>query len=237
MVQVKAMGDVLSSAKTLRIKFKKVGNLQYISHLDLVRTFHKMLIRVGMPLWYTEGFNPKPKMVFAFSMSVGLQSECEFLDVKINRELDTESVKEALNLTSTDELVIEEVYFPETKFTDIRYADYVIDLECEEYPENIEALVKDILSAKPLLINKFTKAGEKEVDISPLVDKVTVHEIKDGHLKIELTLYSENGNFLNPEYFLTLLKERAGILSGDLLKNRYTIMRKCAYDADRKAFL
>ncbi len=236
MVQVKTMGDLLPSAKTLRMRFKKTGNLQYISHLDLVRTFHKMLVRVGMPLWYTEGFNPKPKMVFAFSMSVGLQSECEFLDVKINRELDTDSVKEALNLTSTDELVIEEVYFPETKFTDIRYADYVIDFECESYPDNIEKLAEEVLTAKPLLVNKFTKAGEKEVDISPLVDKASVSELKDGHLVIELTLYSENGNFLNPEYFMTVLKDKTGILSGDLLKNRYSIMRKAVYGADRKTF-
>ena len=49
----------------LRVKFKKVGALQYVSHLDLVRTMHKIIVRAKLPLWYTEGFNPKPKMVFA----------------------------------------------------------------------------------------------------------------------------------------------------------------------------
>ena len=49
----------------IRLKFKKTGRLQYISHLDLVRTMHKVIIRAGLPLWYTEGFNPKPKMIFA----------------------------------------------------------------------------------------------------------------------------------------------------------------------------
>ena len=42
----------------IRVKFKKVGNLQYISHLDLVRTMHKVIVRAKLPLWYTEGFNP-----------------------------------------------------------------------------------------------------------------------------------------------------------------------------------
>ncbi|MBE6696393.1 MAG: DUF2344 domain-containing protein, partial [Ruminococcaceae bacterium] len=59
MVQVKITGEKFEPSKTLRVKFKKTGNLQYISHLDLVRTVHKMLVRVKMPLWYTEGFNPK----------------------------------------------------------------------------------------------------------------------------------------------------------------------------------
>ena len=47
----------------IRIKFNKKGDLQYISHLDLVRTMQKALKRAGLNMWYTEGFNPKPKMV------------------------------------------------------------------------------------------------------------------------------------------------------------------------------
>ncbi len=62
----------------IRLKFKKTGNLQYISHLDLVRTMHKVIVRADLPLWYTEGFNPKPKMIFAAPLSIGTESLSEF---------------------------------------------------------------------------------------------------------------------------------------------------------------
>ena len=49
----------------LRLRFRKTGRLRYISHLDLVRTMTKAVSRAKLPVWYTQGFNPVPKMVFA----------------------------------------------------------------------------------------------------------------------------------------------------------------------------
>ena len=88
----------VNSSYTIRFKFKKVGSLQYISHLDLVRTMHKIVVRSGLPLKYTEGFNPKPKMVFAAPLSIGTESLCEFLDVRLSERVD-ESVAKAQRST------------------------------------------------------------------------------------------------------------------------------------------
>ena len=237
MVQVKITDEKFEPSKTLRIKFKKTGNLQYISHLDLVRTVHKMLVRVKMPLWYTEGFNPKPKMVFSSSMSIGLQSECEFLDVKITHALDLESVTAALNACSTDELVFLSAYYPTVKFTEIRWASYHISIETENPPENLAVLCKEVLAGKPLVVNKYTKSGEKDIDISPSVFDVEAAEGSDGKIEIDLMIYSENGSFLNPEYLITALKDKLGILSGDLLKNKYSVIRRCIYDENKNVFM
>ena len=46
--------------RTLRVFFEKRGNIRYISHLDLMRTMTRAIRRSGIPLWYTEGFNPHP---------------------------------------------------------------------------------------------------------------------------------------------------------------------------------
>ena len=72
----------------LRFKFRKGGSLQYVSHLDLVRTMHKVIVRAKLPLWYTEGFNPKPKMIFAAPLSIGTESLCEFMDIRMNEQID-----------------------------------------------------------------------------------------------------------------------------------------------------
>ena len=101
---VKFTLPLLDAPRTLRVRFRKVGNLQYISHLDLQRTFSRVLVRAGLPLWYTKGFNPHIKMVFGMPLPVGSESECEFLDIRIEREMSEAEVMARLNAELTDEL-------------------------------------------------------------------------------------------------------------------------------------
>ena len=68
----------------VRIKFSKVGDLMFISHLDLARTMQKIILRSGIDIWYSEGFNPQPKMVFALPLPTGAESVCELLDITLN---------------------------------------------------------------------------------------------------------------------------------------------------------
>ena len=56
---------LLEQPITVRLKFRKVGSLQYISHLDLQRTFNRVISRACIPVWYTKGFNPHIKLVFS----------------------------------------------------------------------------------------------------------------------------------------------------------------------------
>ena len=116
----------LPRPQDVRIRFSKTGALQYISHLDLVRTMHKALVRAGFPLWYTEGYNPHPKLVFAIPLSVGVESLCEFLDVRVTHGFDTAAAKAALTAQLTEEIGIADVYFPTTKLKDIAWLDYTV---------------------------------------------------------------------------------------------------------------
>ena len=79
--------------KAVRLKFCKIGKLQYISHLDLQRTFNRILVRACIPVWYTQGFNPHIKLVFSTPLSVGSESLCEYLDIKLAREIPFEEIK------------------------------------------------------------------------------------------------------------------------------------------------
>ena len=91
------MVQVNNTPITLRVKFCKVGNLQYISHLDLVRTMMKIIVRANLPLWYTEGFNPKPKLTFATPLSIGTESVCEFMDIRLTEKIEPQKAIDALN--------------------------------------------------------------------------------------------------------------------------------------------
>ena len=176
-------------------------------------------------------------MVFSSSMSIGLQSECEFLDVKITHDVELESVTDALNACSTDELVFLSAYYPTVKFTEIRWASYHISIETENPPENLACRCKEVLAGKPLVVNKFTKSGEKDIDISPSVFDVEASDTEYGKAEIDLMIYSENGSFLNPEYLINALKDKLGILRGDLLKNKYSVVRTCIYDENKNVFI
>ena len=112
----------LTPPRTVRLKFCKVGTLQYISHLDLQRTFNRIINRACLPVWYTKGFNPHIKLVFSTPLSVGAQSVCEYLDIRIDREMSCEEIKERLNAEMTDEFYITDAYLPSSDFSEIAWA-------------------------------------------------------------------------------------------------------------------
>ncbi len=70
-------------AMRVRIGYRKLGRAAYASHLDLVRSFPRMLRRVGLPLYYSEGFRPLPKLTFGPALPVGTSSLCEHVDVRL----------------------------------------------------------------------------------------------------------------------------------------------------------
>ena len=137
-------------SETIRIKFQKIGSLQFISHLDLIRTMNKVLKRAGVPLWYSEGFNPHPKLVFALTVSVGAESICELLDVRVTEHIDPQETKMRLNQELTEELKVLDVYYPETKFSDVSSAAY-------RFTFDQEITGAEKLFASPCMILKKSK--------------------------------------------------------------------------------
>jgi radical SAM-linked protein len=75
-----------------RIRFRKGGDLRLLSHHDLMRTFERMLRRAGLPFRSTEGFHPKPRMVFALSLSLGAVGLEEVVELELTEELQPDIV-------------------------------------------------------------------------------------------------------------------------------------------------
>ena len=70
-----------------RIRFRKTAALRLISHHDLMRCFERMLRRAGLPFHSSEGFNPKPRMVFALSLGLGIVGADEIVELELEEEL------------------------------------------------------------------------------------------------------------------------------------------------------
>ncbi len=219
----------------VRVKFKKVGRLQFVSHLDLVRTMMKVIVRARLPLRFSEGFNPKPKLSFAAPLSTGVQSVCEFMDIKLNYKIPESEVVERLNRNLTDELFAIEAYYPETKFTDLAYLSYAIEMELKDASDELAQRICDAL-ASALPIMKKGKSGEREVDISEMIKEAHC-EYAEGKIKLRCVLSSSPSAFLTPELMMKALRVRLGILSPENIADEgYTVMREEAYFADMKPF-
>ncbi len=218
---------LLEAPQTVRIKFCKIGNLQFISHLDLQRTFHRILVRANIPMWYTQGFNPHAKLVFGVPLSVGTESMCEMADLRLERKIDLESIKEQMNEQLTDEMYVIDVYYPTTKFADIAYADYTITLKSPLITKNSEDVYKKLFSS-PIIMTKKSKSGEKGVDITSFIKHISF-DADDGVMKVNTILSAGNTENLNPEYIITALKNN-GLFTADPEIESYRIMRNKVYD-------
>lgn len=221
----------LAEPRTLRVRFRKVGNLQYISHLDLQRTFNRVLVRAGLPLWYTKGFNPHIKMVFGMPLPVGSESECEMLDIRIEREMSCDEVKARLNAELTDELCVLEVYPATEKFTAIAFAEYEYTVVTTGADAALAARVEAALQGGGLTVTKKGKSGEKEIDLSAHILSSEVR-FDQGVISICAKLSCAEGKYISPEALITALRAQTGILSGDPTKEHYRILRRRALLAD-----
>ncbi len=219
---------MLESPITVRIKFCKVGNLQFVSHLDLQRTFHRVLVRANIPMWYTQGFNPHAKLVFGLPLSVGTESMCEMADLRIERKISLEDIKNQLNAQLTDEMYVLEAYYPTTKFADIAYADYSITIKSDKIDENT-AMKATGLFLSPLMMMKKSKSGEKEVDITSFIKRIEFESTK-GSLTAKAVLSAGSTENLNPEYIVTALRQ-SDALKDELSDINYRIMRNKVYDS------
>src|ERR1043165_7682483 len=93
----------------IRITFVKQGALRYTGHLDLHKLWERALRRAELPLAYSQGFHPQPKMNMAAALPLGFSSRCEVMDMKLEREIPLDNLPIRLNTTLPSGLQVVEV--------------------------------------------------------------------------------------------------------------------------------
>ncbi len=217
----------LDTPVTMRVIFQKTGNLQYFSHLDLQRTWQRVLVRASIPMWYTQGFNPHSKIVFGVPLSVGAEGIEEMVDLRIDREITPAEMKAQLNAELTGEMQVSEVYIPKTAFADISWATYEITLAPADSATEKACAINAVFApgAEPVVMTKRSKSGDKEIDILPLVHSLKATADVNGSIHIRTTLRAGNTENLNPEYIIKAIRDRTGLLPEGDLTAWYRILR------------
>ena len=221
------MDDIHPQSKTLtaRIGFYKVGDMQFISHLDLQRFMKRAFVRSGLPIWFSEGFNPHPKMVFSTPLSIGIQSECEFADIKMTAPVTPAEIVDALNPCMPDTLQLFYAAPPVHKMTDIGYASYDIRITHKKNSADTASAL-DALFSKPLILTKKSKAGDRDTDITPFIKSAhTDFDPTTGEMTLHCLLCADNANFLNPEYLMRGAERELGLTFDDPTSAWYETIR------------
>ena len=192
--------------RKIRVFFTKLGRAKYISHLDSNRCWQRSIKRSGLPVWYTEGFNPHMYLTFPLPLSLGYESKYECVDMKLMEDLSDAEVVQRLNDALPLDIRVFACAEPVMDQKEIAWADYDIFLSCD----NAAALSEELsayFAQEQILVQKKTKKGSKEVDLKPHFSVLKQEAEEEG---IALTLRCTTGIEVNINPSL-LLENFSGI--------------------------
>lgn len=186
--------------REVRLRFSKTGQAKYISHLDTNRVFSRAFARAKINLWYTQGFNPRPYMSFSLPLSLGVESFCENIDIRIIDDLTDEEIKVRVNDALPLGIRIVDVYDDFMDCHDIAYSDYVYKFEFKDNELALEK-IKAVLESDAIMAQKKAKQGKrrvlKETDIKQFIVKYNI-SIRDDNIILNIRLLAGPDKNLNP---------------------------------------
>jgi radical SAM family uncharacterized protein/radical SAM-linked protein len=167
----------------LRVKFSKTGELRYLSHLEVITAFLRAMRRAKIPLIYSEGFHPHPKISFGPALPVGVRGTNEYFDIELPASINLPKIAFKINasLPKGLEILAAAPITRNRKSLDEFISRY-------EYEITIDKAVNKPINVFLSLPNHFVTRGEKVIDIRHMVEKA---EINNGYL--HLILVDANG--------------------------------------------
>ena len=187
----------------IRIFFVKEGPSKYMSHLDLMRCMTRTIRRAGVPIWYTEGFNPPPFMTFAMPLSLGTSGLCETMDVRLTEDLSFEEVKNRLNAALCEGIYVTRVDYQGEKATSISSAVYRITLTAEGITgTQLCDAIEKYLSQDVVTVQKKNKKKQLvDIDVKPHILSFEV-SAEDESCVLSIQLPAGNDVNINPSIIL-----------------------------------
>jgi len=157
-----------------RLTYSKDRSLRWLGHLDLVRVFERAVRRARIPIAYSEGFNPRPRMSFYSQLAVGLTGEAEPMTIELTERVDPDELMCALNSALPSGLSIRSAEETESKKSPaIRGGEYIVGIDgaCND---ELNDAVRILLSTDSVIVDRKKEHESKQVDIRPGVEALEV---------------------------------------------------------------
>lgn len=194
--------------------FEKGERIRHIGHLDIQRSVQRGLRRSGLPVAYSQGFNPHILITFASALSTGACGKREIMDVTMAGDVEAEEFLEKMNRAMPPEMQLKEARAVDNKHPSlmgmVAAADYDLLIRDEAQGEKLAAALPEMMKKDQIMATRKTKTKLSECDIKPLIYSLYA-EKKDGktHLRAMMTLTERES--CKPQMLLEALKAQAGI--------------------------
>lgn len=217
-------------SKIMRIKFTKLGDMKYISHLDVQRLFQRVFRRAAVRLSYSQGFNPHPKMSYGNALALGVESHGEYVDIEIEDDISPELLVEKINNQLPEGMdfikCVEIQTGVKSLAGNIEYGnyDFVIENVDNFTKSEVSDKIDKILSLDMLNVTKKNKKGKLvEMDIIPMIKSLEVKSVEDDKITINSIISTGSIKNLNTNVFLPKLIELLDVsidpLEVDVIRN------------------
>ena len=188
-----------------RITFTKQGALRYTGHLDLHRLWERAMRRAELPLAYSQGFHPQPKISIAAALPLGFSSRGEVLDVRLNEELSTQEITDKLKNSLPKDIQITRVESVEERLpalqTLVLSAEYEVHLTEPVEGSDLKRKIEEIKNSETLPRERRGKF----YDLRPLIERLEMETDANGKHCLFMTLTAREGATGRPEEVLNAL--------------------------------
>ncbi len=154
----------------IRITFSKQGALRYTGHLDLHKLWERAARRAELPLAYSQGFHPQPKMNLAAALPLGFSSRCEVLDMRLEREIPLEDLSQRLNDTLPSGIQVAQIEQVDERAPALQVqvlsAEYEVRMIESAFPSELKRKIESVMAAESIVRTR----REKEYDLRPLIE-------------------------------------------------------------------
>jgi radical SAM-linked protein len=161
----------------IRLRYTKRGRLRFTSHRDFQRAFERALRRSGVPMAYSAGFTPHPKVSYANAAPTGTGSEAEFLEIALTERRDPEALRLLLDESLPTGLDVTDAVEARSVGLAERLTASVWELRLDGVaPEDAERAVAAFLAADSVAVERLTKNGLRTFDARAAVARLEVFE-------------------------------------------------------------
>lgn len=219
----------------IRFEFAKDKEARFISHLDLIRVFERSVRRAGLPLTYSQGFNPHPKIAFGPALALGTASDKEYVDISFNEDLSANRAVEALRSNLPPGLSILRGKTvskgAESLNALINRARYTVSCPLKEATteEKLRDFCKGLLEKETIMIRKQSKKGIRDKDIRKGIFHLECH-LKKGEVVLLCELLLGPEGSVRPEEVVSQLVALGMSLNVDYQAIRRTGLYHCQED-------
>jgi radical SAM-linked protein len=194
----------------IQITFSKQGALRYTGHLDLHKLWERAARRAELPLAYSQGFHPQPKMNIAAALPLGFSSRCELLDMRLEQDIPLDGLIIKLNDTMPEGIRVTHIEQVDERKpalqTQVVSAEYEVTSKNADFGSDLKRRIDSVMESETIIRTR----RNKEYDLRPLIEELSLipPPLPEGEgqgVRVFMKLTAKEGATGRPEEVLDVL--------------------------------